>query len=229
MQNTLRALGNRWSVLPREERRKQVSLVCITNDMPGVRSCTVKGQHADVCNGWRGSRECRGCLPKPAQHGLLCWNCWEQLVDTLTEWPRFAGIISGIDRAVQRDTAGVRTTADGHIPIPATRLSVDECESFLTSYKGSADDWVSRVNGAKDAINFTHMAQTAFRMHPIEEKPHRVTRFRCAKCGHVSLVWVPPQSAGDHVEVTCSTAGCDYALDQSSFEIVAELEEKKTA
>lgn len=204
-----------------------MSLVCITNDMHGVRSCTVSGEHSATCDGWRGSRECRGCLPRPAQHGLLCWSCWEHLIEVMTQWPRFAGLISGIDRAVQRDTAGVRTTAEGHIPIPATRLSVDECESFLKSYMGNADEWVSRVDGAKDAITFTRAAETAFRMHPIEEKAHRVTRFRCIKCGHVSLVWIPPQTAGDQVQVNCSTDGCDYVLDQSSFEIVADLEERK--
>jgi hypothetical protein len=71
------------------------------------------------------------------------------------------------------------------------------------------------------------MAETAFRMHPIEEKAHRVTRFRCVKCRQVSLIWVPPQHVGDHVQVTCNTESCDYVLDQSSFEIVAELEERK--
>lgn len=204
-----------------------MSLVCITNNMAGVRSCTVVGEHSVNCDGWRGSRECRGCLPRPAEHGLLCWHCWEHLITVLNRWPHFANIIGGIDRAVQRDSAGVRTTAEGYIPIPATRLSIDECESFLKSYTGNTDEWVSRVDGAQDAIMFTRMAEVAFRSHPIEERAHRVTRFRCIKCDNNSLLWIPPANIGDHVQVKCVTEGCDYELDQSSFEIVSELEGKK--
>ena len=206
-----------------------MSLVCISNNTAGIRSCTVKGEHLAACDGWRGARECRGCLPRPAEHGLLCWNCWENVVRVMTAWPEFAATIAGIDRAVQRDTAGVRTSTQSYIPIPATRLSIDECESYLKSYRGNTDEWVSRPDGATDALQFVRVAEVAFRSHPIEEKAHRIHRFRCRQCSQLSLVWNPPAWAGDHVRVKCATEGCGYELDQAAFELVARVEEKVSA
>lgn len=204
-------------------------IVCITNSTPNIRSCVSKDKHVEGCTGERRGKPCMGCLPRPAQHGLLCWSCWENLVLTLNRWPEFAALISGIDRAVQRDTGGVRSSSAARIPIPATRLSVDECESFLSTYKGNADEWVSRVNGATEAVQFTKAAESAFRSHPTEELPHRVKQTRCLKCSQNSLVWIPPAYLGDNVRVTCNNTECGYELDQSSFEMVAAIEEKNSA
>ena len=206
-----------------------MSLVCITNDISGMRSCTVKGEHMSTCDGFRGERECRGCLPRPAEHGLLCWSCWENVVRVLTQWPHFAETINNMERAIQRDTAGVRTNTQGYIPIPATRLAVDECESYLKSYRGNAEEWVSRIEGATDALLFVRLAEMAFRTHPIEETAHRINRFRCRRCNHLSLVWNPPAWAGDDVRVTCGNSECGYELDQAAFELVARMEEKVSA
>ena len=72
-------------------------LVCITNDMHDIRSCTVKDQHAANCDGWSyrwnethqrleaTGRECHGCLPRNARHGLLCLSCWEGVVQALSD------------------------------------------------------------------------------------------------------------------------------------------------
>jgi len=205
-----------------------MSLVCITNDMPGVRSCTIRGQHS-ICDGWRGEKECKGCLPRSAEHGLLCWACWERLITVMTAWPEFAQLVAPLDRVMMPDNAGVRSSTAGHIPLPQTWLDVNEAESFLlslTSVGANTDAWVSSESGAKDAVNFMRVAERAFISHPIEEKPHKIVRTRCFKCSMLTLVWNPPKYLGDAVKVTCRNPGCLHEIDQTSFEVIAQIEEK---
>lgn len=57
---------------------------CVTNLVPGLRPCTVRGEHQQWCDGharrWdpKAGRtvildaECSGCLPRPAELGYLC-------------------------------------------------------------------------------------------------------------------------------------------------------------
>jgi hypothetical protein len=201
-----------------------MNLTCVTNDTKGVRSCTVRGEHTQACTGWKGDRECTGCLPRQAEHGLLCWSCWERLVQVYTRWDEFTGLLDGVDRAVQRDNAGVRSSSASHIPLPGTWLAIDECKSFLGSMTGMIDEWVSRTRGAKDAVMFTVSAERAYRAYPIEEKSHRLKRQRCPKCSQQTLVWHPPQYFGDHVRVACSDEVCGQEMDQRSFETLASIE-----
>lgn len=214
-----------------------MTLCCITNDMDDVRSCTIRDEHSSGCDGcayrWNSTkneredsgRPCTGCLPQPAKHGLLCWGCWERVEHALTAWPAFAVIIASIDRAVVHDNGGIGGSSEGYVPIPGTRLAVDECESYLRTLTGPADAWVARWDGAVDAVRFARAAESAFRTHAIEEKPHRIKRTRCTKCNQLTLIWNPPQYAHDLVRVTCQNKECLLELDQRSFEKVAEIEE----
>lgn len=207
-----------------------MSLLCVTNSMRNVRSCVVRGEHASHCDGWRGVKECKGCLPKQAQHGLLCIHCWERVVSTMSVWPRFANTIEGLDRLVVHDSAGVRGKAGSRIPIPQTWLDVEEVESFLKTYHDAGDNleyWVSSEQGAKDSINFCVTADRAMRSHPIEEKAHRITRARCTECKFPSLVWIPTQYQGDEVTVKCKNPECGHEMDQSTFELLAQVEGSK--
>lgn len=53
-------------------------LLCITNEIPG-RGCTIREEHLSTCDGTnRHGSECTGCLPRPAETGLLCRSCWER-------------------------------------------------------------------------------------------------------------------------------------------------------
>lgn len=207
-----------------------MSLLCVTNSMRNVRSCVTRGEHGSVCDGWRGSKECKGCLPKKAQHGLLCMNCWERVVTTMTAWPSFAQTIEGLDRLVVHDTGGVRSKAAGSIPIPQTWLDVDEAESFLVTYRKAGENldfWVSSDAGAKDAINFCISAERAMRSHPLEEKAHRLSGSKCSECNWVSLVWQPTQFFGDEVRVVCMNPECGHEMDQATFELLALTEGAK--
>lgn len=201
-----------------------MSLVCITNETKGVRSCSVRGQHGDSCPGDRYGRDCEGCLPRPAEHGLLCWSCWERLQQAWARWHEFTALMSGVDRAVQRDTTGATGKPGSTIPLSLLWLAIDECEGYLKSLSGTLDDWVSREDGAKQAVLFTRSAEMAYRVHPIEEKPHHLKRQRCPKCSQLSLVWHPPAYQFDHVRVVCAVEECGTEIDQKSFETLALIE-----
>lgn len=60
------------------------TLLCITNGLDGVRPCTIRGSHLSTCDG-RNTHggECAGCLPRPAETGILCRSCWERFNDAL--------------------------------------------------------------------------------------------------------------------------------------------------
>lgn len=115
-----------------------MNLVCITNDIDDVRSCTVKGEHAANCDGmeWRYDRErecsyptaneCGGCLPQPAEHGLTCWSCWEKVREALKVAPDMITHLRSVERAQQIDTNGVRSSPNWIIPVPMTWRTADE-------------------------------------------------------------------------------------------------------
>lgn len=64
--------------------------------------CTTTGQHTTTCDGTchgctpsrnhyadcKGAGPCRGCLPRPAEYGLLCAWCWQQLHADLIDAPQ---------------------------------------------------------------------------------------------------------------------------------------------
>ena len=58
--------------------------------------CVVRGQHLAECDGWAWSAdscgepvevECRGCLPRRAEQGLLCAGCWGRLQSVVRTLP----------------------------------------------------------------------------------------------------------------------------------------------
>lgn len=207
-----------------------MSLLCVTNSMRNVRSCVVRGEHASVCDGWRGAKECQGCLPKEAQHGLLCMTCLERVVTTMTAWPSFTEAIAGLDRLVVHESVGSSSKAAGYCNLLNTWLDVDEAESFLGTYRSAGDNldlWVSSEAGARDAISFCGVAERAMRKHPLKETSHRILRARCTECQLQSLVWEPTQFLGDEVHVRCKNPECGHEMDQSSFELLALAEGNK--
>lgn len=207
-----------------------MSLLCITHSMSEVRKpCMMGGQHLPGCGSTQG-KKCSGCVPRVAQQGLLCWPCWEQLVQVMLRWDDFADLVSKYQRLITAESEGGGGSPSSKIPIPQTRIDVDEAESFLTSLRANGsqlDQWVATKFGAQDAIRFIRVAQRAFLSHAIEEKPHRVKTVRCFKCSLPTLWWFPPEAPGSSVEVRCVDEACGFVVDQTSFETIARIEEKK--
>ena len=79
-------------------------LLCITQSMPG-RPCMIRGHHLSACS----SDDCRGCLPRPAETGILCRSCWERFEAALGKAVDLVTHLRSIERGpVSAD--GVRTS-----------------------------------------------------------------------------------------------------------------------
>lgn len=212
------------------------SIMCVTNQMRDFRSCTHRGAHRINCDGLEYSwsekhdrdettgRDCKGCRPREARHGQLCLDCYEHVINAISEWYPFEEMIDGVERAVQRDNGGVSGQSLGYVPIPGTVLAVDEIRSYVKSLTGSVDQWVETLAGAKNARRFARAVEGALRTHAVEEKAHRVKRTRCTECGQLSLAWNPPAMLGADVKVTCSNPACQHQMDQESFDKIAAIE-----
>lgn len=228
-----------------------MSLVCATNDTPELRPCVVKGEHAAHCGGfatrWDRDAECRvytnlecgGCLPVPADHGLLCWSCWEKWQDALKVAVDVITHLRSVDRAAQMDNAGVRSAAGWVIPIPNTWRAADdlivllghptpgfpadanvwEVEAITERYVDAIDAhlFVSRVEGAHDAVRFNAAMHSALIQHPMEDYEHRVRNVRCTDCHQRSLLWKPPLMFAGEVRVECTNPACDFVVDQTGY------------
>jgi len=120
-----------------------MSLVCITNNMPDLRPCTVTGEHAVNCDGfgtrWDADaerrvptdRECKGCLPSLAENGLVCGSCYVKFGEGLKVAVDVITHLRSVDRAAQMDNAGVRSAAGWVIPVPATWRAADDLVKLL--------------------------------------------------------------------------------------------------
>lgn len=213
-----------------------MSLMCITNLMSDTRSCTIKGEHQIVCDHWQyrwnethnrleaTGRECTGCLPVEAKQGHLCWNCWDGARAALGGYPHLQLMLTGIDRAVQADNAGVRGQSLGYVPIPGVPLTLEELRSYRKGAPASLIDWVATQEGSKNAVRFTRAYKAAMRAHPTEEVAHKIRRTRCTSCSQLSLQWKPPARLGENVTVNCSNPECLAELDQASFEKITAIE-----
>lgn len=185
-------------------------LLCITNSMDDWRSCTIREAHTVRCEH---PDTCTGCLPRLASVGLLCYPCWDRLEHAFAEWtPERRNLLASIDRAVQRDTGGRTSGPEGYVPIAGTALAVDEVESYLRSFTGNAQHWVSSVQGAMDAVRLSAAVPRALRTHELEERDRPMRRVRCAACGQLSFVRHPPAAAGAPVTVKCTNEACGKTI-----------------
>ncbi|WP_349862629.1 hypothetical protein [Leifsonia sp. WHRI 6310E] len=214
-----------------------MTLLCITNQMDDARSCTIFGQHTVLCDGnryrwnerrgeWDVAGPCTGCLPRLARVGLLCAACFERVQYAFAEWtPEREAMLGSIARAVQRDTGGRTSGPEGYVPIPATILAVNEIGSYLGTFPGDIELWVTSPRGAMDAIRFARAVPEVLRTHELEEKAHKIRRTRCPECRQLTMVWTPPATPSAPVRVVCSNPECDGELQQDSFEKVAAIED----
>lgn len=86
-----------------------MTLLCITASMPG-RSCTIRDHHLSTCQ-WaetKTGRECSGCLPRPAETGLLCRSCFTKFEAALSNSVDLITHLRSIDRGAQ-SLDGIRT------------------------------------------------------------------------------------------------------------------------
>lgn len=209
-----------------------MTLACITNDLRLKWPCVQIGAHLPYCTGTAKhdrTNTCEGCQPRPANHGLLCTTCHTRLDKALIKWPTFAGIIANLDRAIAADTGGRSSSVLGYIPIPKTRLDIDEVERHLSTYveaNANLGLWISNHFGARDAIAFTRLAERAFIAHPLEDKPRLTDKVRCMKCSQWSLEITPPDFYLDDTTIVCLNQACGLQMDQTSYELATLFQDR---
>lgn len=194
------------------------SIYCVAS-IPGVPSVApCRSGHLETCTDPDGHP---GCQARLAERGFLCSAHFDRLEHAYARWAEFErkAAVLGLSRAVQRDNAGVRTSAEGHVNLTGVMLAIDECQRHLASAAGhrSLDLWVSTEAGAADAIQFAAAAERAYRSHEIEERPHRITRVRCPECAQ-QLIWTPPAWFEKPVSIRCGNPECGHVIDQNTFE-----------
>lgn len=204
----------------------EMMFVCVTNDMAHITPCTIKDAHAPTCDGHERrandthlvptGRPCRGCQPREATQGFLCWSCFESARKAILESGELMDALSRYPRLMQAESVGGRTAADGHVNIAATTLVLDELNQYLRSFPGSTEQWAVTTAGAQDAVRFTRLFNTAKMAHPIEDKPRRLA-MRCPECQLKSIMWTPPVRKFDKVTANCQNTQCGHIIPEDDI------------
>lgn len=102
-----------------------MTLICITHSLEHGYRCTIRGQHLSTCDGQnnRGG-ECTGCLPRPAEVGILCRNCNDKYTAALSMAVDLITHLRSIERGPQ-SIDGVRSGALVQPSYPASWQEAD--------------------------------------------------------------------------------------------------------
>lgn len=95
-----------------------------------IRGCGIRGQHLTDCAG----DDCRGCLPRPAEHGLLCAWDWTRLNGDVVE-------AASLVRHLRDDVADPESAGSSAPATDGPRAYRDPSEgSVLSDAIGAADE-----------------------------------------------------------------------------------------
>ncbi len=121
-----------------------MTLLCISNSMDGVRSCTVRGHHLSACAWGQAQalleagealfsptvRECVGCLPRPAETGMLCRSCNEKFTAALDIGVDLITHLRSVERGPSPED-GVRTATVNAPTYPESWQEADQLWMYL--------------------------------------------------------------------------------------------------
>lgn len=107
--------------------------------------CTIRDQHLPDCDGTAvrldgETVECRGCLPRPAEHGVLCARCWARLQSTVRTLPALVDHLELMARPSIASPSGAG--GGGHRPpgprslYPEALGVADDLAAILASWCG---------------------------------------------------------------------------------------------
>lgn len=131
-------------------------LYCITNepvhDMPGnyPRKCVKRDfKTRNPENHWNFCRDddCRGCMPKRAEVGLLCYPCWERTSEALSKVREMIVHLRSISKESQPISERVSTSLAARLPVPSSWLAADELVRILDIDNVAFDSTVQQPNG----------------------------------------------------------------------------------
>lgn len=105
-----------------------------------VHECLTKRRHVSTCE----DADCRGCLPRQAEHGRLCWPCHRRLELMLTDAPTVVAWIHvhlprGTSRPVKNDAEMRRGTKHPPAPIDFEVLDLED------QWRASLSGWVGEL------------------------------------------------------------------------------------
>lgn len=215
-----------------------MTLLCVTTEMHG-RSCTIRDHHLNTCD----NPDCKGCLPRPAEVGMLCYGCWvrfeaalSEVVDLVTHlWsiPLGGGAASDGEKgkpsfgpgwggsktmeaasAVRVALAVVAGVPAHPVPTIASVGAVARDVSLLVE-SINPEQTVARMEGAVAAVEFFRELQRVLHLAVRDDKPRRVKWVRCRQCDQETLLMRPPLEYLDDVVVQCTNPGCGAVWDPS--------------
>lgn len=103
---------------------------------PCLTGCRVTGQHKAACEG-----ECRGCLPRAAEHGTLCAWCHTQLTRAVADIPKVVAHLREMAEGAAAasampltDDVIMRGDPAHSTVLHAAWLDADELESIIASW-----------------------------------------------------------------------------------------------
>lgn len=110
--------------------------------------CTIRGQHRTDCETRDAKKDlCKGCLPRPADHGRLCRWCWQRLNADVVDTPALARYLWAIARSGEKERAGV-------------------------AIRGGDPAELAVLNAARDAFDGLHATLAAWAHLILEEHPN---------------------------------------------------------
>ena len=106
--------------------------------------CSVRGEHLGGCDGTAPGRdggvvECRGCLPRRAEHGVLCARCWGRLQSAVRTLPSLiehlrAVAAPAVSSPAGRTGSGRARRPGGGMLYPAALVEADELHAVLAAW-----------------------------------------------------------------------------------------------
>lgn len=200
-----------------------------------ARGCALYRQHLADCD----TDDCRGCLPRRAQHGHLCWPCHRRLemmltdADTLDRW--LTGNLASGQGAAPEDVK-VKTSSDDPAPI---KVHVFDKRQDLRDHWATWVDWLCERESLDGPGRHTVKADARFllawlgrveywaeiddlweqtamlcseahALAPWRPAVRRVGSIPCPECGEVNLVIY-----GGETDVTCQS--CHTLIREEHF------------
>ena len=190
-----------------------------------ARGCTTRNRHATTCDD---RDKCRGCLPRTANHGRLCYPCharmrqWFEQAPTIHAWLG-VNMATGEGAAPETD----RITGSREQPTPIKLAVLDARDLLADQILELAEDLAGIVNAAKPRRDIREqcafllrwldrleaqewvgdwwdtLAETMSQAHALAPWRPSMTRchgIACPECGETNLVIF-----GGDEDVTCAS------------------------
>lgn len=114
-----------------------------------VRGCTRGGMHHGRCGDGpdhpdHPDTDCRGCIPRSATDGHLCWPCYRRLTLMLTDFPVIDEWLTVTaartsTSALREDHEMRRGGEDDGAPAPVDLAAIDHCDTLRIGLSGWVD------------------------------------------------------------------------------------------